>query len=407
MSFTNSHANYGSIAKVFHWMTALLILSAFALGLIAQNLPFETNDQLSLKANVFSAHKTVGILAFFTAFFRILWAFTQTRPGLLNADNKLEATAAETAHWLLYGSMLLVPLTGWVHHASTTGFAPVWLPFGNNLPFVPKSETVASFTATLHFLLVIVLGLTILAHIGGAMKHFVIDKDQTLQRMLPGRTPELEVAPHGRSVAPVAAALAVWAIAMTVGTFGGFFNSHEHGAHDHEAEAAELVQVDSDWQVAEGTLEIDVLQFGSNVRGTFADWTAQISFEEETVDGRHGDVTVEIAIGSLTLGSVTDQAMGADFFNVAEFPTATFAAELAPSPHGDDEYIADGTLTLKGVAMPLQLVFQLEIDGNTASMRGETSIQRLDHGIGVTMNDESNLGFTVGVSVALTAERQE
>ena len=140
MSIANTHSNYGSVAKSFHWMTALLILTAFPLGIIAQQLPFETNEQLALKATLFSAHKTVGVLAFFTGLLRILWAISQRRPGLLNAEHKLEATAAETAHWLLYGSMLAVPLTGWIHHASTEGFAPIWLPIGQNLPLVQNRK---------------------------------------------------------------------------------------------------------------------------------------------------------------------------------------------------------------------------------------------------------------------------
>lgn len=401
MSIANSHSNYGSVAKAFHWMTALLILTAFPLGLIAQQLPFDTNEQLALKATVFSAHKTVGVLAFFTALLRILWAITQKRPGLLNAEHRLEATAAESAHWLLYGSMLAVPLTGWIHHAATEGFAPIWLPIGQNLPLVPKSEDLASFTASLHFLLIVVLGLTILAHIGGALKHFVIDKDQTLQRMLPGRAVSQSVQPHARSLVPVSIAVAIWAIAMGLGTFGGVFKSH-----DTPIASVALAEVTSDWAVTSGSLEIDITQFGAPVSGAFEDWTAQISFEENTEDGRHGDVTVDVAIGSLKLGSVTQQAMGNDFFAVSDFPTATFQAEIFADPSGDSQYVAEGSLTLKGVTVPVTLPFLLELDQNKASMQGGLALDRQDFGIGANLPDESNLGFGVEVNVTLEAVRQ-
>lgn len=401
MSIANTHSNYGSVAKSFHWMTALLILTAFPLGIIAQQLPFETNEQLALKATLFSAHKTVGVLAFFTGLLRILWAISQRRPGLLNAEHKLEATAAETAHWLLYGSMLAVPLTGWIHHASTEGFAPIWLPIGQNLPLVPKSESLASFTASLHFLLIIVLALTILAHIGGALKHFVIDKDQTLQRMLPGRPVSVDVKPHARNAAPLSIAIAVWAIAMGLGTFGGVFKSH-----DTPVATVALAEVSSDWTVTSGELGIQIIQFGAPVSGAFQDWTAQISFEDEAVEGRHGETTVEIAIGSLSLGSVTQQAMGNDFFNVAEFPTATFNADIFAAPDGDNQYLAEGTLTLKGATVPVSLPFQLELDQDKAVMQGAVTLSRQDFGIGANMPDETNLGFAVEISVALEATRQ-
>lgn len=401
MSIANTHSNYGSVAKAFHWMTALLILTAFPLGLIAQQLPFDTNEQLALKATIFSAHKTVGVLAFFTAFFRILWAISQKRPGLLNADNKLEATAAETAHWLLYGSMLAVPLTGWIHHAATEGFAPIWLPIGQNLPLVPKSESLASFTASLHFLLIIVLGLTIMAHIGGALKHFVIDKDQTLQRMLPGRAVSQTARPHVRSLAPASIAVAIWAIAMGLGTFGGAFKSH-----DTPIASVSLAEVTSDWDVTSGRLEIEITQFGAPVAGVFEDWTAQITFDEKAEGGRHGEVTVDVAIGSLKLGSVTQQAMGNDFFAVSDFPTATFQAEIFAEPSGDGQYLAEGSLTLKGVTVPVTLPFLLELDQKKASMQGSLLLNRLDFGIGDNMPDESNLAFGVAINVTLEAVQQ-
>ena len=45
---------------------------------------------------------------------------------------------------------MVVPLSGWIGHAATTGFAPIWWPFGQGLPFVPESETVAHLFAGIH-----------------------------------------------------------------------------------------------------------------------------------------------------------------------------------------------------------------------------------------------------------------
>lgn len=38
MAIANSDTSYGTVSRIFHWLTALLILSAIALGLIASNL---------------------------------------------------------------------------------------------------------------------------------------------------------------------------------------------------------------------------------------------------------------------------------------------------------------------------------------------------------------------------------
>ncbi|MBQ0749341.1 MAG: cytochrome b, partial [Roseovarius sp.] len=189
MPRTNSATSFGSIAKSFHWLTALLILSNLPLGWyatdVAEAVAAEPTEALISQATfLFSLHKTLGVAIFFVALARILWALSQPKPGLLNGDRGIEAWAAETAHWLLYGSLVLVPLSGWVHHAATSGFAPIWWPLGQSLPLVPKSEALSDLAATLHFLFVLVLAGTIAAHVGGALKHHLLDGDATLRRML-------------------------------------------------------------------------------------------------------------------------------------------------------------------------------------------------------------------------------
>ena len=128
MRLTNSSSQFGAVTKTFHWLTAFLILTNIPLGLIAHEMPFDTVEALTRKAWLFSLHKTTGVTVFFIALLRIVWALSQPRPGLLNADNRLEAFAAETVHWLLYGALVAVPLSGWIGHAATTGFAPIWWP---------------------------------------------------------------------------------------------------------------------------------------------------------------------------------------------------------------------------------------------------------------------------------------
>lgn len=398
MSRSNTTVRYGSVAKTFHWLTALLILSALAVGYFAHQAPYEDSTQLAFKATLFSLHKTIGLTAFLVAVLRILWAFTQPRPKLLNGDHRLEALAAETAHWVLYGAMVLVPLTGWMHHAATTGFAPIWWPFGQSLFFVPKDPTLAATLGALHYVFMLLLVLTLLAHVGGALKHAIVDKDKTLQRMLPGK-PDLPDAPAQQPghTLPFLGAASVWVLALYIGAFSGLF-----GPAEAAKPAPELAEVSSEWQVQSGTLGISVQQFGSEVTGTFADWTAEIAFDETATDGKHGTVTVTIAIGSLTLGSVTDQALGADYLNAATHPTAVFTADLLPAETG---YIAEGTLALNGHEVPTVLPFALTLEGNTAEMTGTLELDRRSFHVGDSMADESSLGFSVAVNVALSATR--
>ncbi len=395
MPATNSQTTYGTVTKIFHWLTALLILTVIPLGAIANRLPYETNEQLALKAQLFSFHKTLGVIIFFVALGRILWALTQTKPGGLHPDRKGETMLAELVHWLLYLSLVAVPLTGWIHHAATSGFAPLLLPIGQDLPLVPKSESVSELFASLHWIWSKIMVAAVLLHIAGALKHQIVDKDATLRRMWFGQRETPAVQAHAGSLFAPITAIVIFGLATGAGAAAGLFT------HEEDSTGPELAEVASEWTVTDGTLAITVTQLGSAVQGSFGDWTAAISFDPDGT-GVLGNVTTTVAITSLTLGSVTNQAMGADFFNAETFPTATFQADITAA---ETDYVADGTLTIKDNAVPVTLPFTLDIADDTATMTGQLALDRRDFGIGQSMNDETNLGFPVIVDINLTATR--
>lgn len=381
---TNTTRSYGSVARILHWLTALLILTEIPLGLAANRLVTEVDPKVQL----FSLHKTLGVAIFAVALLRILWALAQPRPATLHPERKAETLLAETVHWVLYASLVMVPLTGWVQHAASEGFSHILWPLSQGLPFVPKSESLSIVMGLAHQTFVWLLVGSLALHILGAIKHAAIDRDETLARMTRGTA--AGPGTHGHRVTPALAALAIYAagagiaVAMLPPT---------------AAPAERLATVASDWTVTEGTLGFEVKQMGTGVQGSFADWTAAIAFDESTGTG---EVTVTIAMPSVTLGTVSEQAKGADFFDVANHATATFKATIEPDA---DAYIAKGTLNLRGKEAPVELPFTLTITDGTAVMKGTTTLDRRDYGVGETYPDESTVGFPVQVNIALTATR--
>jgi len=397
MSLANTATRYGSLARSLHWLTALLILSAIGLGLYGEDLPFDSSEALAAKAWIYSLHKTIGVAAFFVALLRILWAITHPRPVPLHPERRLENLLAETVHWSLYMAMLLMPLSGWVHHAAVDGFAPILWPFGQGLPFVPKSEAVATAATALHAVMSKVLIASVLLHVLGAVKHAVIDRDVTLARMVTGAEGGRPGATH-----PLAGALAAVVI-YAAGTAAVLALVPMPEAPQATATAPATAPAAGNWQVQQGTLGFSVRQMGAPVSGSLPNWTAEISFDETPVAGKNGSVRVQIDTTSLTLGSVTDQAKGAEFFDTATHPQALFTADILPAATG---YEAKGTLTLRGVTVPVTLPFTLQITGDTATMQGSLTLDRRAFGMGASYGDESSVGFGVEVTVELTAQRR-
>lgn len=421
MAIANSDATYGTVARIFHWLTALLIFSAIVLGLIATNMAEgalqSDSATLARVVTLFSLHKTIGVAAFFVALLRILWALGKPHPKPLHPEKRLETALASLVHWLLYGAMVVVPLSGWVHHAAQTGYAPIWWPFGQGLPFVPQSETVATISGTIHHMGTDVLMIAIALHIAGALKHALIDRDGTLARMA-GRGPLPQPSPHPHAPShrlPAAAALALWAMVLAAGTY--LATPHAPTAHaptaqapTEQASAPAITNATSTgtiaqpnaWQVQSGTIAFDINQFGANVGGNFQNWQADITFNPDAPATDMGRVEVQIDITSLSLGSLTSQALGADFFDATSHPTAQFSAKLSAADAG---YVADGVLRLKGQEIPVALPFQLSITDDIATLQGETRLDRRDFGIGAGVSDEGQLGFGVLVKINLTAKR--
>ncbi len=390
MSLHNTPQRYGAVARALHWSTAALILPALALGWWAERLPYGTSAELAWKAQVFSVHKTLGIAALAVGVLRILWALAQVRPAPVSGRGP-EVWVAGLVHGLLYAALVLVPLTGWVHHAATEGFAPILWPLGQGLPLVPKSEAVAAAAGVAHWVFGNLLIAALALHIAGALKHALLDRDGTLSRMLRGR------AVAGQGAHPRGAALgaaAVWALA--VGAAVALMP-----APAERAAAPAAVVAGGNWAVQDGTLSITVQQMGAAVQGRFATWSAEITFDPAAETGNR--VVVRVDPASLSLGSVSAQAIGPEFLNTPAHPRAVFTADILRQ---GDAWVAAGSLMLAGATVPVRLPFTLDIAGDTARMTGGTTLDRRDFAIGATYPDEVSVGFTVTVDVALTAQRR-
>ena len=375
-------------------------------------LPQSSEAERLHKFDLYSLHKTFGMLAFAVAVLRVSWAVFSPKPRLLNADKPLESIAAETVHWILYAAILLTPLFGYLHHVTSVGFAPIYWPFGQTLPFLAQDADLARIFGTLHKTMAFLIMASLLLHIGGAMKHFVIDRDQTLQRMIPGayRATHLPIIDreaqenHRRAKTPVLLAASVYVFALAIGLFST--NKHIHiSGHQHDLAYPAEDSRTRGWVVdhAESELAIAVSQMGLTVDGRFESWSASIDLDPENVAAASIMVTVDTS--SISLGQVSEPARSADFLNAVVYPTAKFTSnDVIETEIGSFE--ARGILNLHGAEVPTTLYFQLNIEDDIARATGSTTINRLDYGIGAAgFKDENTVGFDVIISFKVTASQ--
>lgn len=176
----NTVYRYGFIAQAFHWLIVLLIIVQYQMGRIADDLP-PGIDKLVLM----SRHKSLGITILALVVLRLFWKLINESPTPPRNLHPFLRGAGRATHWLLYGLLLALPITGWL--ASSMANSPVswwgWLTLPDLLaPSKAGFEKLSEIHALLTRVLIIVVGLHSLA----ALVHHFFLKDDVLRRMLPG-----------------------------------------------------------------------------------------------------------------------------------------------------------------------------------------------------------------------------
>lgn len=170
---------YSPTQKAFHWITALLILGLFALGVWMRTLGYY--DAWYQTAPHW--HKQLGILLLALMVLRLVWRVLKGTPAPLNNHKAWEVNLAHVIHWALYIGVFLIILSGYLIATADNRGIEVLNWFTLPVLFTPFEDQ-ADVAGFIHewgaYLVMAVVAL----HILGAIKHHVVDKDSTIKRML-------------------------------------------------------------------------------------------------------------------------------------------------------------------------------------------------------------------------------
>jgi cytochrome b561 len=170
---------YTRTAVALHWLMAVLLVAAFIIGSQLEDMPLSPQ-----KFQFISWHKWAGVTAFALVLIRLLWRFTHRPPELPASIPLWQQRVSAATHVLIYVLMLAIPLTGWLM-SSAKGFQTVWFGVLPLPDVLEKNKELGHLLEGVHAVLNNVLLVLVLAHVGAALKHHVLDKDTVLTRMLP------------------------------------------------------------------------------------------------------------------------------------------------------------------------------------------------------------------------------
>lgn len=171
---SDSKQGYGTVSKVFHWSMAFLIL--WQLLKLADRIK---EGEHWVSETLVPYHISIGFLIFLLVIPRIFWALKQrkNRPDYPTAN----AVLVKAGHTLLYLVMIFMPLTG-ISYMIGEGyglkvFGLQLVAEGEKIPWMHNIGELHSPAAWL--LLILIIG-----HVGIALMHHFIKKDDILRRML-------------------------------------------------------------------------------------------------------------------------------------------------------------------------------------------------------------------------------
>ncbi|WP_028864034.1 cytochrome b [Psychromonas aquimarina] len=161
---------------LFHWLTGLLFIAVFALGLYLGELPKGPE-----KFELFAVHKSLGFIVLTAAVLRLFWRIKEGAISSVSEMSKWQSVLSKSVHYLLLAATIVMPASGLMLNIGGGRATEVFA-----IQVLAAGEKIGWLSGVAHFVHVQAVNIIIVVfilHVAGALKHEIIDKDGTLSRM--------------------------------------------------------------------------------------------------------------------------------------------------------------------------------------------------------------------------------
>jgi cytochrome b561 len=180
---------YDWFSIVLHWLTAAIVIAMWVIGSMSQAA--ETGEYRRLVG----MHTTMGVGFYLLLWLRIIWRFKQGHPGPLPAQRGVFYEIGKYTHYgmlvAMAGMLITGPLMVW-----TAGEAIALVSYELASPF-GRVPLIQPLLRELHGIFALALGLGIAAHVLGTLKHMIINRDGTFDKMVMAEQPPTPDDPDG------------------------------------------------------------------------------------------------------------------------------------------------------------------------------------------------------------------
>ena len=176
-------ALYRRGARVLHWLTLALLVLQFPIGLYMTFRGKTLNLWDATTNTLYSSHKLLGIIILIVVIARLAYRLRHGSPADEPTLSPWQRIASHLNHWGLYALLVTVPLAGYV---GISQFPALDLFGVFSLPGIAAPDKAAADTTfEIHRLMAMGMLAMVALHVGAALWHHLIRRDNVLARMLP------------------------------------------------------------------------------------------------------------------------------------------------------------------------------------------------------------------------------
>ncbi|WP_028110074.1 cytochrome b [Ferrimonas futtsuensis] len=175
----NNAQGYGWVTIALHWLSALAVFGLFGLGLYMVDLSYY--DPWYRQGPYI--HKSLGLLLLGATVLRLVWRFANPTPKAPQGQGRMTRVAAKAGHGAIYLLLITLLVSGYLISTADGRAIDVfdWFSVPALITGLSQQEEIAG---TLHEYAAWSLMILALGHGLAALKHQLIDRDNTLGRMI-------------------------------------------------------------------------------------------------------------------------------------------------------------------------------------------------------------------------------
>ena len=176
MKIVNSYEEYGLLAKLFHWITFIVLIAQVPFGFYLVGLEF-SDRRIDLE----NVHILIGISIFHFVLLRLIWKLFNPSPKSEHNFFKGQNFIAKTNHFLLYVGIFAITISGALkklYMGETLNF--LLFKYGFEKDNFQLADTYYEVHIYANYLLIALVTLHILA----VITHHILFKDKIIKKIL-------------------------------------------------------------------------------------------------------------------------------------------------------------------------------------------------------------------------------